>query len=628
MSGRCVRRLCWFGVAICPFAVAWATAQEAATQPARTLSGQVLDHMGGGIRDARVSVELHPHGGAEPVTATTTTDELGDFAIDLPPAFAGRAAVTVTKDLYSTSISEIEIEPDEPSPFAFVELEGDTAVEGVVQRLNTSEPIAGAQVLVSDGFRDWEGASGQDGRFKIGKLPPGGLQITVTAKGFARYRKVLRRQERGTVLTIELGPEWVARVRLTDGSGRPVSEAVVEALLSDNSDLLTELSDEDGRVTFASLPPSAASIGLRIQHPDFVKMLDFEHLVTRPPEADMVEADIVLVRAARIVGRVTDAADGEPIAMARVLVGEHIGSGLPMAWTDPDGRYEVTGVAPGEATVTVHDPEHAPFIGRVATRAGEEAVLEAPLSAGVTLRGQVLDDQDQPVAAATVSIESWKGSRTVGLKTLTGDDGQFIIEHAPPGDMLLSVFAIGYWPLQGLAVESASEPLRLVVPKRTAPQPPGRDGAVVAGKPAPDLTLATLDGSQVELGKLRGKFVFLDFWATWCHPCVQELPNVKKLHAATAERKDFVLIGVSLDYKKATLERFINDKGLSWRQVFGSDATRAAEAFGVYAIPATFLIGPDGTVIATNLVGDELADQVARLTAKSAKKGGSGVEPP
>lgn len=113
-------------------------------------------------------------------------------------------------------------------------------------------------------------------------------------------------------------------------------------------------------------------------------------------------------------------------------------------------------------------------------------------------------------------------------------------------------------------------------------------------------------------GAISQGVALVDFWATWCPPCVAEVPVLKRLHAATKDRDDFILLSISLDAKRSDVERFIKKNGVTWHQAVGetAGAHRAAAAFGVSAIPATFLIGPDGKLVATGLRGEGLVEAV------------------
>jgi peroxiredoxin len=134
---------------------------------------------------------------------------------------------------------------------------------------------------------------------------------------------------------------------------------------------------------------------------------------------------------------------------------------------------------------------------------------------------------------------------------------------------------------------------------------------IFPGQPAPVFTAQTLDGQTLRLADLRGKTVLIDFWATWCAPCVAELPNIRKLHETYAD-DGLVIIGVSFDRDAATAHRYVEQKGLGWRQIWADGAHEGplAKQYHVRAIPATYLIGPDGKVIARDLRGDDLAAKV------------------
>ena len=120
-----------------------------------------------------------------------------------------------------------------------------------------------------------------------------------------------------------------------------------------------------------------------------------------------------------------------------------------------------------------------------------------------------------------------------------------------------------------------------------------------------------LNGKPVSLADYRGKLVLLDFWATWCGPCITELPNIKEVYEKYYD-KGFEIIGISLDTDEAALRTFIKENRLPWRQVFDGAGreTSLAQQYGVSSIPAQFLIDREGTVISVKARGKRLKDLV------------------
>lgn len=139
------------------------------------------------------------------------------------------------------------------------------------------------------------------------------------------------------------------------------------------------------------------------------------------------------------------------------------------------------------------------------------------------------------------------------------------------------------------------------------------------GKPAPDFEAKDLNGETFRLDSLRGKYVLVDFWATWCAPCLAELPRLKAA-AATYKARGFEVVGVSLDDTKSAVADFVKTRGIPWRQLHNASCgADLVEAFGVGTIPATFLIDPRGTIVRLELRGAALDQALTRLVAAPAK---------
>ncbi|WP_316837838.1 redoxin domain-containing protein [Pedobacter nutrimenti] len=141
--------------------------------------------------------------------------------------------------------------------------------------------------------------------------------------------------------------------------------------------------------------------------------------------------------------------------------------------------------------------------------------------------------------------------------------------------------------------------------------------ATVTGKMAPDFAHNDTNGQPVKLSDFKGKYVLLDFWASWCGPCRAENPNVLKAYN-TYKNKNFTVLGVSLDQAKDRDKwlKAIKDDGMPWTQLNDSNHTDvhgAGNLYAIKAIPSNFLIDPQGRILAKNLRGEELEKKLAEV---------------
>ena len=167
-------------------------------------------------------------------------------------------------------------------------------------------------------------------------------------------------------------------------------------------------------------------------------------------------------------------------------------------------------------------------------------------------------------------------------------------------------------------------PARVPAPVRVAAHPatpatrPGAAAGTATSRPAAhEITARRADGKEVKLADLKGKVVLLDFWATWCMPCVADMPHVKKI--AERHAKDgFEIVGISLDHDRARLDAFVKQHGITWPQHFDGKGwgNAVAQQYGVNSIPKTFLLDRQGRIAKVGLRGASVDAAIVELLAE------------
>ncbi len=192
-------------------------------------------------------------------------------------------------------------------------------------------------------------------------------------------------------------------------------------------------------------------------------------------------------------------------------------------------------------------------------------------------------------------------------------DGRFRISGVEPGEYDLA------FRLYGSTKGCLVHPVGLVVVRLTVPENqstfdlgtikvPALPGLKV-GDAAPEFEFAGVDGTRQKLADARGKYVLVDFWATWCGPCVAKIGDVESLRQKYAERLGLVVVGANLDQDVQLAKEFLRDRKLRWEHALLGEwsSTDVPRRFAVSSVPTYVLVSPDGRIVAHEASLDAIA---------------------
>jgi thiol-disulfide isomerase/thioredoxin/uncharacterized GH25 family protein len=528
------------------------------------------------------------------------------------------------------------------------------------------KPVADATVTRNHEWRNPAAALTTDtnGDFKIFNLKPGQMYLTVQAGGLAGQTQLLTLSNHMADLKFELVPGKVLQGKVVDPAGKPIAGASVQM---DRTDLglgfleyeWSGTTDSQGRFVWDSAPEGG--------HPYCITAGGY-HPRTEPSLLADGKDQVFTLRPAvdgdktLIDGLVTDLDSKAPLSNFTVYVKQYNDQAIShyrQTFTNADGHFAVAVDSSASAyVISAGAPRYKAEASNMKGVGDGDLRMDFGLEGGFantgllyTLHGRFVVNGYEgtipwtnqhfllstivppPVLASTDPGEQrdefekfmetpegrvWqKAHRSYEVET--DSQGAFNIDEVPEGSYQLQVTvrqnrADGGQPIAGICTS-------IDVPNPAAKNNPRMElgsldltlkKVLQREDMAPPFEVKTVDGAPLRLADFHGKYVLLDFWATWCGPCRGETPFLKATYKAFGANEHFAMVSLSLDDNPAAPIEFARKEDLKWTQGFLGkwSESKVTPLYGVEGIPAIFLIGPDGKIIARDLRGDAIKETV------------------
>ena len=594
-----------------------------------TISGKVIDQ-GDGQPVANMGIWVEYDDGE--VHAGTMTDEDGRYRVEVTPGVyrvriaSKNAAEPVTVEAKSESkIEDVDLL-----------LLNSRRISGRV--IDTSDnPIANAVVVISDESSKDQRLSPQivttdaNGKFEGWQVSGPKATFEVAAKGYAQIAREVENAIEGQVV-ISLKKGTTFRGRVVDELGKPLEWACVGPGPSPDPEkrvyVLPALPFQRSTYTDASglfTLNDVAEGHIWVNHPE-TRIVNQEIM----PADDVIDIRVERLRlysASGVVSLNEGSVEGLEI---RIFSTKRPSTGGPTRskrdFIDATGAYRFDDLEPGEYIISVK--------ASIELEMEEQTII---LHRSIQSRRLVIENRDvtlnfEPLGDARITgFATYKGLPVSGVyvnsrvladdppklvsagSTQTDKEGRFELRDLPSAQIKIHFSSIPSSGKRWSKVDTVDlrnkKELRYLTELKMEERP-----TLSLGDIAPEFEAKQLDGSTFRLADYRGKkAVLIDFWATWCPPCIEEIPTIKRI-ADTYRDRGLEVVGVSLDRDEKALRDFVKREKLSYVQVFEKEKAQAiTKSYGVWGFPSVFLIDKNGVINALKLRGTRTEAAVRAL---------------